>query len=273
MKTVNSLSGGKTSSYIAIHYPADYNVFALVHVEDPKLTPKDKKLVQMVSDKIGMEFIGTAESDLTLKVLFDLEQEIGKEIIWVKEMSFEELIKQRSGIPNKMWRFCTTEMKMMPIFHWWLQNIGEIVSMRIGFRLDEFERSEKLTTTVKYRRSQSLTGTKRYSWDEIEWRVGSFPLIDDGLTHYDIVKYWDKRHEYKFPNSSNCLGCFWKSPQELRQNWEEEPIKMQWFADQENKMGNQFKTEISMKDIKKMGLQHSMFFGGGSCQSEGYCTD
>ena len=35
MKTVNSLSGGKTSSYIAIHYPADYNVFALVHSDDP----------------------------------------------------------------------------------------------------------------------------------------------------------------------------------------------------------------------------------------------
>lgn len=29
MKTVNSLSGGKTSSYIAVHYPADIEVFAL----------------------------------------------------------------------------------------------------------------------------------------------------------------------------------------------------------------------------------------------------
>jgi hypothetical protein len=30
MITVNSLSGGKTSSYLAKHYPADYNLFALV---------------------------------------------------------------------------------------------------------------------------------------------------------------------------------------------------------------------------------------------------
>ena len=30
MKTVNSLSGGKSSSYIALNYLADYNVFSLV---------------------------------------------------------------------------------------------------------------------------------------------------------------------------------------------------------------------------------------------------
>lgn len=36
MKTVNSLSGGKTSSYIAVHYPADYDIFALVKVKDKK---------------------------------------------------------------------------------------------------------------------------------------------------------------------------------------------------------------------------------------------
>jgi len=273
MKTVNSLSGGKTSSYIAIHYPADYNVFALVHVEDKKLTPKDKGLVKIVSDKIGKEFIGTVESDLTLKVLLDLEQEIGKEIIWLTGISFESLIKERNGVPNKMWRFCTKEMKMITIFEWWLQNVGEIVSMRIGFRLDEAERAEKVTTTAKYRRSQSLLRGKRYSWDEIQWRVVDFPLINNGLSHIDIINYWKTRDEYIFPNSSNCLGCFFKPPQELRQNWEEEPIKMQWFDDMENQMRGTFRSDLSMTEIKKIGLQSSMFFGGGSCQSEGYCTD
>ena len=44
MKTVNSLSGGKTSSYIAANYPADYNVFALVRIEDEKCKFPDKKI-------------------------------------------------------------------------------------------------------------------------------------------------------------------------------------------------------------------------------------
>jgi diphthamide synthase (EF-2-diphthine--ammonia ligase) len=78
MQTINSLSGGKTSSYMAVHYPADYNIFALVTIEDVNCRPKDKALVQKISDKIGKEFIATAEDDKTLKVIFDLEQKIGK---------------------------------------------------------------------------------------------------------------------------------------------------------------------------------------------------
>jgi hypothetical protein len=272
MKTVNSLSGGKTSSYIAVHYPADYDVFALVHVNDERLKPKDKGIVKKVSNKIGFDFVGTAESDKTIQVVLDLEQKIGRKITWVVGKSFDDLIRDQKAIPNKIWRFCTTEMKMRPIFHWWLQTIGEKCDMRIGFRLDEFERADRFSTKMKYRKAQKLTGERRFEWDEIEWRKGSFPLIDDGLTHKDIVDYW-KGKDLDFPNSSNCVGCFWKSVHELRQNWDEEPKKMQWFSDMEKKIGHQFKTELSIEDVKGIGKQESMFFGGGSCQSEGYCTD
>lgn len=34
MITVNSLSGGKTSSYLAANYPANYDIFALVRTYD-----------------------------------------------------------------------------------------------------------------------------------------------------------------------------------------------------------------------------------------------
>lgn len=64
--SVTSLSGGKTSSYMALHYPTDYNVFALVTIEAPSCSPKDKELVKWVSDKIGKDFIATAEDDKTL---------------------------------------------------------------------------------------------------------------------------------------------------------------------------------------------------------------
>lgn len=272
MITVNSVSGGKTSSYIAIHYPADYNIFALVHSNDTLLTPKDKSIVKYASDKIGQEFIGTVEADQTLYILRELEQEIGKNIIWVKGVDFDDLIVKRSAVPNKMWRFCTTEMKMVPIFHWWLSNIGEIIDMRVGFRVDEMDRATKFTDTMKYRRSQSLFGQKKFSWDEIKWRIGSFPLIDDGITIADIVRYWQDK-DIKFPKSSNCVGCFWKSDQELRQNWDDHTEKIAWFARQEEKMKAQFKTELSFNDIRKIHKQTDMFYGGGSCQSEGWCMD
>ena len=94
MKTVNSLSGGKTSSYIAVNYPADYNVFALVRTNDKNCLYPDKKLRQVVSDKIGTEFIGTLEDDVIIHTMLDLEQFIGKEIDWVTGKPFDEIIRR-----------------------------------------------------------------------------------------------------------------------------------------------------------------------------------
>jgi hypothetical protein len=98
MKTINSLSGGKTSSYMAVHYPADHNIFALVTIEDVNCKPKDKALVQKISDKIGKEFIATAEDDATLYAMLHLEQIIGKEIIWVVGESFDYIVKNKGGV-------------------------------------------------------------------------------------------------------------------------------------------------------------------------------
>ena len=81
MNTVNSLSGGKTSSYIAANYPADYNVFSLVRTDDINVLFPDAKVRQMVSDRIGKEFIGTLEEDTIIYTMLDLEQYIGQEII------------------------------------------------------------------------------------------------------------------------------------------------------------------------------------------------
>jgi hypothetical protein len=268
MLTINSLSGGKTSSFMAYHYPADYNIFSLVRIEDVNCTPKDKSLVKMVSDKIGQEFIATAESDITLKSIFDLEQLIGREITWVTGKTFEEVNKRKKALPNQMWRFCTIEMKMRPIFDWWLNNIGSKIKMGIGFRHDEKERAERLTTSFK-----GIVGKRgsKNKWQEIEWREGYFPLIDNIITHYDVIK-WVSTTNLKFPPDSNCVGCFHKPLQQLRKNWEDEPNKMQWFANQENDK-QRWKKEGSYDQFKKIGLQQDFFFGTGSGCQGGFCTD
>jgi hypothetical protein len=270
MITVNSLSGGKTSSYMAIHYPADYNVFALVTIEDPKCSPSDKGLIQKVSDKLGKEFIATAEDDKTLQVIFDIEQMLGREIIWLTGISFDGLIKKRKAIPNKMWRFCTTEMKMRPIWNWWYKNYyPEIVSMNIGFRYDEKERAKsKEPQLFKGIVGKHNNGDNK--WLECEWKVDNYPLIDNKIGHY-TVKQWADGSGLIFPEDSNCVGCFWKPVQQLRKNYETNPLKMQWFADQEH-IGR-WKTEVTYEQIKKVGLQQDFFFGTGSGCQAGYCTD
>ena len=54
MITCNSISGGKTSAYIASNYPADYNLFALVRTLDKNCLFPDAKIRQIVSDKLGV---------------------------------------------------------------------------------------------------------------------------------------------------------------------------------------------------------------------------
>jgi hypothetical protein len=267
MKSINSLSGGKTSSYLAVHYPADYNIFSLVRIEDKKCSPKDKQLIKMVSDKLGVNFVATAESDKTLKVMFDLEQILGKEIIWVTGKSFDEVILKKKALPNELMRFCTTEMKLKPIFDWWLKNINEKVKMGIGFRYDEKERADRFTTSFKTIVGKRKTQNK---WEEIEWREGYFPLIDNKIFHYDIYK-WSIKSGIDFPEDSNCVGCFHKQVQQLRKNWDDEPLKMQWFSDQEKK--HTWKKEISFNQIKKVGKQLDFIYGGGSGCQAGFCTD
>jgi hypothetical protein len=268
MKSVNSLSGGKTSSYMAVHYPADYNVFALVTIDDIKSKPKDSGLVKRVSDKIGKEFIATAEDDSTLVAMFDLEQLLGTEIIWLNEKSFDETIGKQF-LPNKLVRYCTTEMKLRPIWNWWYKTIGEKIKMGVGYRYDEKERADRFTTSFKGVVGKRKTQNK---WQEIEWREGWFPLIDDKINHHDVYQ-WSQKSGIIFPKDSNCIGCFWKPVQQLRKNFDDNPDKFEWFARKERECKGSWKDDIKYEQIKKIGLQQEFNFGTGSGCDAGFCTD
>lgn len=250
MLTVNSLSGGRSSSYMAVHYPADKNLFALVLLDDPKCSPKDKILIKKISDKLGREFIATAEDDLTLTAMFDLEQLMGREIIWVAGKSFDRTVDKRKHLPNRVWRFCTIEMKIRPIKKYCKQ-FGE-VSMNIGFRFDEKERAMDFKI-------------------EQEWRVVKFPLIEKYVSHPTVYN-WVQQTGLIFPKDSNCVGCFHKPVEQLRKNFETNPDKMKWFAEKEIN-SRKWKKEITYKQIKDVGLQTDFYFGTGSGCDGGFCTD
>ena len=101
MKSVNSLSGGKTSAYIAAHYPADYDVFSLVRIEDENCRFKDEKIRREIEDRIQAPFIATAEEDAIIYTMLDLEQYIGRPITWVTGVTFDQVVKTKGGwLPN-----------------------------------------------------------------------------------------------------------------------------------------------------------------------------
>jgi hypothetical protein len=152
MITTNSVSGGQTSAFIAANYPADYNIFALVTTDDTKCLYPDAKVRQIVSDKIGKEFIGTLEEDTIIRTILELEQFIGSRIDWVSGKSFDQQIKKhkvngeiKTLLPSVMRRTCTVEMKIDPMFEFWQKNIGEVTETRIGFRANETSRANNMT--------------------------------------------------------------------------------------------------------------------------------
>ena len=278
MKTVNSLSGGKTSSYIAANYPADYNVFALVRTNDKNCMFPDKKIRQEVSDRIGTEFIGTLEMDTIIYTMLDLEQMIGSKIDWVSGITFEEVVDTKGGwLPSMLRRFCTTEMKMKPIMEWWQKEINEVVEMRIGFRANEMRRANSLNKRLVngIQRSKFVVGKSkngRNKWAELDWRVPTYPLIskDNPIFKDDIEIYW-KDKTIRFAEINNCVGCFHRNEVLLKKMWETHTNKMEWFAKQEHKGKGTWKEEMNYKQIKDWKLQVELSFEDFDECDSGYC--
>jgi len=280
--TVNSLSGGKTSSYIAANYPADYNVFALVRTNDKSCLFPDKKLRQIVSDKIGAEFIGTLEDDMIIHTMLDLEQYIGSKIDWVTGKPFDEIIMRKNGttyLPSYMRRFCTTEMKLEPIFEWWKNEINEIFEMRVGFRANEQNRAKSMIDKTN-KNGVSILKTiigktkngKRNRWGEVEWQKPAFPLITDGIFKDNIVEYW-KDKPVRFAWMNNCVGCMHKEPILLNKMAKLHPNKLEWFAkvERESINGATWRENITYDKIISHKSQIELFEDDFNECDSGYC--
>ena len=281
MKTINSLSGGKTSSYIAAHYPADYNVFSLVRTDDKRCLFPDAKIRQEVSDRLGTKFIGTLEDDMIIYTMLDLEQYIGKKIDWVTGKSFDQIINRNGKryLPNVTQRFCTTEMKLQPIFNWWRENINKVCEVRIGFRANEQNRAKTmLSKTNKNGNStfKAIVGKRKTQnkWANIEWQKPMFPLIKDNIYKDTIENFW-KDKNVRFAYMNNCIGCFHRTPILLKHMSDKHPNKYEWFmnAEQNNTTYNKtsFKNGMTYKQIKNSFKQTSLFDNDFDDCDSGYC--
>jgi hypothetical protein len=287
--TVNSVSGGKTSAYIAANYPADYNIFALVTTTDKNCMFPDKKLRQVVSDKIGKEFIGTLEEDVIIHTILDLEQYIGKEIIWVNDQSFDEhnTRNKLDGttvyiVPSVIRRSCTFEMKIIPMANWLYENVGETVEVRIGFRANETRRANNMIERTdengilpqKFIIGKHKNGNNK--WKEYAYQKPRFPLIEDNIYKDKIEMYWQDK-PVRFAYMNNCIGCFHRSPALLKHMSVMHPKKYQWFVDAENKAIASFNDKMGWKKgysyegIRQMLKQMELFDEDFNECDSGYC--
>ncbi len=286
MKTINSVSGGQTSAYIAANYRADYNLFALVTTNDPIAGHPDKKLRQVVSDKIGREFIGTLEEDVIINTILDLEQYIGQEITWVAGVPFENIFydRHRTGgrtekayLPNVKSRFCTETLKILPMFEWWLENIGDPVEMRVGFRANEMTRAKNMLDKTNedgfstFRHAYKKDKNGRNRWKDVPWQKPVFPLINDGIFKDNITTYW-RGKGVRFALRNNCVGCFHRPPGLLAVQWETQPNKMEWFSKQEREGGDgTWKKGLTYEQMRHWNKQLGLFEEDFTDCDTGYC--
>jgi hypothetical protein len=283
IKTINSLSGGKTSSYVAANHPADYDIFSLVRIEDNKSKFPDKKIRKEVEDRIKAPFIATAEDDMIIYTMLDLEQYIGREITWVTGNTFDQVIinkksKGNTFLPSYMRRFCTTEMKTKPIASWIYNNLKSTPIMNFGFRSNEHSRAKRMierqnengNIEVKISIGKSKNG--RNKWKTINYCKPNFPLIEDGVYKDQIEKYW-KDKKVRFAWMNNCVGCFHKEPALLKKMWEKHPNKLEWFASKERESINNatWSDLFTYDQIKKWNTQFQLFDDDFNECDSGYC--
>lgn len=287
MKTINSISGGKTSAYLAANYDADYNIFSLVRTTDQRLKHPNEKLRKKVEDRIQMPFIGTLEDDDIIQTIFDLEQYIGQEITWVSGIPFDQLLDQKGGwLPNKLHRYCTTHMKISPIFYWWAENIGDPVIENIGFRAKEHTRAERMLKRCNddgLLEFDAVVGIHEFGRHEgknkhenIAWAKPEFPLINDGVFKWEIENFWIGK-PVKFAFKNNCVGCFNQNPTFL--NWrfkndsESNKAKLGWFKRAEDREGRgQWRSDGRYEDFERFNFTDELQFEDfGDCDT-GYCN-
>jgi len=279
MKIVTSISGGRTSAYVAANYPSDYLLFALVRVEDENCRFPDDKIRKEVEDRIQAPFIGTVEDDLIIYTMLDLEQYLGKKIDWVTGETYETLIhKVNYGyLPNIDRRYCTQRLKIEPMFYWWQKNINSPVIMQIGFRSNEVDRANKMSARLNKDRLLSFKGIvgkrgKKNKWADVFWQQPKFPLIEDGLLKHDIVKFWEDK-PIRFADYNNCVGCFHRSPLFLAKMYDLHPNKMNWFSNQEGKQRGKgsWRSDIKYDELKSWKSQRQLeLYDFGGCDT-GYC--
>lgn len=258
MKTVTSISGGKTSSMMAVEFPTDYYVFAVVLTDQIEAVPSDKGLLREFQNRIP-EFKASRELDQTLINVLELEQLIGKRIDWVAApFTFDELIHQttdypsfRSGqmmLPNKRARFCTVQLKLMPIFwHCFLNYYEENnpVLMNIGFRWDESQRVERWTCDndkFKFPFACSTSGRKQWQYSSCEWRISHFPMYEAGISNPEVKEYWNNKN-WIFPSVSNCDFCFHHRPIQQQIQSKLYPDRAKWWIAAEDQSGSSFNKE------------------------------
>lgn len=164
---------------------------------------------------------------------YDFVREVAKrwsvEIAWVSRPGlFEQLITDRSYLPNPVTRFCTQELKIRPMKNWMRERGYEHWTNAIGIRADEPRRVAK------------MRGADRRERFDV-----SLPLATAGITIGDVRAFWSAQPFTLAlrPWEGNCDLCFLKGAAKRRRIIEDRPDLAEWWIEQERRIGATFRAK------------------------------
>ena len=222
---VVSVSGGRTSAYMLRRVLDAYS----------GRLPSDVHAV----------FANTGEEDpRTLDFVRDLSVRWGAAIVWVeydsdapgrwREVEYEtasrrgepfaDLIARKRHLPNGRMRFCTQDLKLLPMRAFMAaQGYGDDWTNVVGLRADEPAR----VATLRARDS---------AWDI------ACPLYDAGATKAEVLGWW-KAQDFDLQTPAhmgNCVGCFLKGRSIRDRAAREAPEAFERWAALESQIGARF---------------------------------
>ena len=253
--TCISFSGGRTSAYM---------LYQVLQAHGGKMP--DNGIVC---------FANTGkEEEATLKFVNDCSVNWGVPIIWLEYQSenpkfkivdyasasrngepFAELIAKRQYLPNAVARFCTSELKVLPIDRYFKSiGVNEYETL-VGIRADEPRRVAKM----RLNKDVKLT-----------------PLATNGVTEKIVWDFWNKQlfdlELAKFSGASNCDLCFLKGAKILIGLVQQKPERAIWWADMEKQIGGRFsKDKPTYDQMMKFTKDQSSLFDDASIEC--FCGD
>ena len=220
-----SFSGGRTSAYL---------LRQVLDAHDGVLPPN----AYVLFANTGREHAAT----------YDFVERIGRDwcqVIWLEWATngyevttpqtanrdgkpFADLITKRNYLPNPIARFCTSDLKVIPMKKFMQDQGHQDFTSVIGLRADEHRRVAKLRSDPT--------------------RDIAMPLADANVTREDIIAWWtaqpfDLQLPHDDPAFGNCDLCFLKGASRIERVIRHEPDRARWWADQESKIGARFRKD------------------------------
>lgn len=230
-----SFSGGRTSAYmlwriLQAHGGTLPNDVRVTFANTGKEMPQTLDFVRDCGESWGADIVWLQYKDA--EETRDRWERVTYETAARKGEPFDALINRRKYLPNSVQRFCTSDLKIIPMKRY-AQSLGwgEWLNV-IGLRADEQHRVAK------------MRGNDKDEWQSVA------PLSAAGVTRAQVQEFWNRQNfNLALPSVNgrtalgNCDLCFMKGAATRAGIIRQHPELAKWWIDAEARINARFSSD------------------------------